>query len=171
MTKSRKGYTLMELLIVVAIISILASIIYPRSQLVIERAYQAKTRSQLGLLRSVLTLYFSDNEGVVPFAGMPDGTAEANNISLTDVLCPKYINQIPTPAMHDGLWYNGMNLQYDFQSKQQMSMTPPREMILIAGPPGYHPFTVHPYVYDQSTGFIYLNDGNRSTAGDFFFDW
>jgi prepilin-type N-terminal cleavage/methylation domain-containing protein len=171
MTKSRAGYTLIELLIVITIMFILASIIYPRSLLVIERAHQAKTRSQLGLLRSVLTLYFSDNEGVVPFSGYPDGTAEANNVSLTEVLVPKYINQIPTPAMYDGLWFNGMQLQYDRQSALQMSMTPPREMIMISGPPGYHPFTVHPYVYDPSNGNIYLNDGNRSTAGDFFFDW
>lgn len=165
------GYTLIELMIVVTIMSILASIIFPRAALVMDKATQSKTRSQLGLLRSTIGLYYSDNEGGIPFNRYPDGTAEANNISLTQVLVPRYIDKIPTAVVKDGMGFNGTALLYDEQSSNQMAYSPPREMILVAGAAGYHPFTIHPYVYDQTTGNIYINNGNRSTSGDFFFDW
>lgn len=170
-SKRTGGYTLVELVIVAAIISILASIIAPRMTLVLDKAHQAKARSQLGLLRSTISLYFSDNEGVVPFSTYPDGTSEFNDVSFTQLLVPRYIDKIPTPTLHDGFSFNGLGVSFDEQAQRQMNFNPPREMILVAGPPGYHPFTAHPYVYDQNTGHIYYNNGNRATSGEFFFDW
>jgi prepilin-type N-terminal cleavage/methylation domain-containing protein len=171
MKSKRRGYTLIELMIVVSIISILASIVYPRMILVVEHAHQAKARNQLGLLRSTMTLYFSENEGQVPFSYYPEGTSEFLGASLTTVLVPRYINKIPTPQLYDGISFNGLSVPFDKQAKIQMDYSPPREFVVINGPPGYHPFTIHPYVYDSMSGNIYYNNGNRATTGELFFDW
>jgi len=150
---------------------ILASMIFPRMNLVIEKAHQAKARNQLGVLRSAMNLYHTENEGHIPFVNYGDGTAEFHDVSLSTLLVPRYINVVPTPELYDGIWFNGLNIAYDVQAKVQMNQTPPREIILINGPPAYQPLTLHPYVYDPSSGNINYNNGNRSLAGEFFFDW
>lgn len=64
--KSQYGFTLMELLIVIAILSILASIIMGRVQNAREKAFSVKAIQEFKSIHSSLEQYKSDNNGAFP---------------------------------------------------------------------------------------------------------
>ncbi|MDD5131777.1 MAG: prepilin-type N-terminal cleavage/methylation domain-containing protein [bacterium] len=68
--RSKKGFTLVELMIVVAIIGILAGIAIPRYMNFIRRSREGATKGNLGAVRSALNIYYSDTEGLFPSRGV-----------------------------------------------------------------------------------------------------
>ncbi len=65
--KNRKGFTLVELLVVVAIIAILAAALVPRLLGYTDRARQARAMSDLGTMKTVVEIYTADQgNGVYP---------------------------------------------------------------------------------------------------------
>ena len=92
MTKSKKsGFTLIELMIVVAIIGILAAIAIPKFAELIRKSGEGASKGNLGSIRSSLSIYYGDMEGVYP----------AQLQALT--IAGKYLTSIPlakTPSYH-----------------------------------------------------------------------
>ena len=66
MRKSKKGFTLIELMIVVAIIGILAAIAIPKFAELIRKSSEGASKGNLGSLRSALSIYYGDMEGQYP---------------------------------------------------------------------------------------------------------
>jgi len=64
--KGKKGFTLIELMIVVAIIGILAAIAIPRFANLLEKSREGATKGNLSSIRSSISLYYSEKEGVWP---------------------------------------------------------------------------------------------------------
>jgi prepilin-type N-terminal cleavage/methylation domain-containing protein len=62
MRRSR-GFTLIELMIVVAIIGVIASIAIPKFAEMIRKSSEGSSKGNLGSLRSALNIYYSDMEG------------------------------------------------------------------------------------------------------------
>ena len=60
------GFTLIELMLVVAIIGILAYISVTKFAELINKSKQAATKGHLGILRSAMKIYYGDNDGVYP---------------------------------------------------------------------------------------------------------
>ena len=58
---NRRGFTFIELLTVMVVIGLLASIGVPRIRSMKERAYQATLRSDLGALRTAQEAYYAEN--------------------------------------------------------------------------------------------------------------
>ncbi|MDD5258564.1 MAG: prepilin-type N-terminal cleavage/methylation domain-containing protein [bacterium] len=58
--KKRTGFTLVELMIVVAIIGIIAGIAVPRYISFIQRSKEANTKGNLGIIRSAISIYYAD---------------------------------------------------------------------------------------------------------------
>ena len=75
MTKER-GFTLIELMIVVAIIGILAAIAIPKFAQLMRKSTEGATKGNLGALRSSLSIYYGDNGGQFP--GTLSGLAAPN---------------------------------------------------------------------------------------------
>src|SRR5262245_45014450 len=60
------AFTLIELMIVVAIIGILAAIAVPKFADLVTKAKEGATKGSLGALRSALSIYYADMEGLYP---------------------------------------------------------------------------------------------------------
>lgn len=85
MKKIKKGFTLIELMIVVAIIGILAAVAIPKFADLITKAKDGATKGGLSAVRSAIQVYYGDNEGWFP----------ADTLAIL-TLNGKYINEIPT---------------------------------------------------------------------------
>ena len=60
------GFTLIELMIVVAIIGILAAVAIPKFADLIDRAKEAKVKGNLSAIRSAISIYYGSYEGLAP---------------------------------------------------------------------------------------------------------
>ena len=80
-TRNDKGFTLIELMIVVSIIGILASIAVPSYQTALIKAREAVLRENLYTIRSAIDQHFADN------GRYPD--------SLRELVDKKYLRDIP----------------------------------------------------------------------------
>jgi type IV pilus assembly protein PilE len=71
----RKGFTLIELIVVVIVIAILASFAVPQYITSIERAKKAKAENALGIIAQAEKMYRAENDTYVNFAsGAADST-------------------------------------------------------------------------------------------------
>jgi prepilin-type N-terminal cleavage/methylation domain-containing protein len=80
---SKKGFTLIELMIVVAIIGILAAIAIPKFAELIRKSSEGASKGNLGSIRSAMSIYYGDMEGTYP----------ASMLALT--IGGKYLTVIP----------------------------------------------------------------------------
>lgn len=100
--KKSKGFTLIELMVVVVILGILAVVVAPRIPDLVKKAKEGATKGSLSTLRSTLNIYYSDTEGLYPMATSGSGYPAASTV-LQDALVPKYIKAIPVvkaPTAH-----------------------------------------------------------------------
>ena len=80
----RKGFTLIELMIVVAIIGILAAIAIPKFASLIRKSSEGACKGSLGAIRASLSIYYGDMEGQYP----------TNLAAMT--IAGKYLNPVPS---------------------------------------------------------------------------
>ena len=88
MKNNKKGFTLIELMIVVAIIGILAAVAIPKFADLINKSKEGATKGALSSVRSAIQVYYGDNEGWFP----------ADTLACL-TLSAKYIAAIPQAKM------------------------------------------------------------------------
>lgn len=72
-----KGFTLIELMIVVAIIGILAAVAIPKFADLVTKSKEAAVKGTVGAVRSALSIYYGDQEGLYP-TNLFDGLTAQN---------------------------------------------------------------------------------------------
>jgi len=90
MKMNKKGFTLIELMIVVAIIGILAAIAIPKFADLINKSKEGATKGALSTVRSAIQVYYGDNEG-----WFPAGAAALTTLTAS----AKYLNEIPVAKL------------------------------------------------------------------------
>lgn len=80
---SPAGFTLIELMVVVAVLAILAAVALPKFAGLINKSREAQAKYGLGSVRSSLSLYYADNQ-FFPSAG-----------GFNDAVLGRYIDKIP----------------------------------------------------------------------------
>jgi len=83
--RDRRGFTFIEMLIVVAIIGILATIALPSFQLGVAKAKEAALKENLFILRDVIDQYFADQEKYPP--------------TLEELVEKRYLRRVPVDAI------------------------------------------------------------------------
>ena len=106
-TAGRSGFTLIELMIVVAIIGLLSAIAIPKFSDLIVKTQEGTTKGNLGRIRSALNIYYSDMEGYFPTGSSAFNTNSSTLLSTS--LVPKYINVIPQAKLR---WHVHQNKLY-----------------------------------------------------------
>lgn len=79
--RDRRGFTFVEMLIVVAIIGILATIALPSFQLAVAKAKEAALKENLFILRDVIDQYYADQEKYPP--------------TLEELVEKRYLRRVP----------------------------------------------------------------------------
>lgn len=81
----KKGFTLLELLIVIIVIGILATIAIPQYLKTIERGYEGKAKHSMALLAQGEKMYRTENDAYTAFGNGDAHSALSDFISLADV--------------------------------------------------------------------------------------
>lgn len=84
----RKGFTLVELLIVITVIAILAALVLSTAGYVQEKGARARAEAEIQAISAALESYKADNGDYVTQANNLDATASGNNRTFLTNLCP-----------------------------------------------------------------------------------
>ena len=90
--RDRRGFTFVEVLIVVTIIGILSTIALPSFQLAVTKAKEAALKENLFILRDVIDQYYADQERYPP--------------TLVELVEKRYLRRVPVDPItgRDGSW-------------------------------------------------------------------
>jgi len=89
-TRDIRGFTLMELMIVIMIIGVLTAVLVPKIGSAVQKSGEASSKGSLASIRSSLSLYYTNNDGKYP----------TDNLAS---LSPNYLPSMPvlkTPNYH-----------------------------------------------------------------------
>lgn len=136
----QKGFTLIELMIVVAIIGILAAIAIPRFADMLEKSREGSTKGNLGSFKSAASIYYGDHEGIWP--------VNVTNVNSTAHRFSQYLEVIP-PVKVTGKFDNNV-LSAVSPAYQGAGVA---QVITNSVPTD----ATTGWMYDSTTGNVYVN--------------
>ncbi|MEK7765044.1 MAG: type II secretion system protein [bacterium] len=143
--KKEQGFTLIELMIVVAIIGILAALALPKFASLVEKSREAATKGTINSLMSAISIYYGDREGVYP---------EYLDTSAV-YMFSRYMDTIPpVKATHSGIDSNGTLVGPSGTDLTQGTAV--SELITASG---------RGWRYNSITGHIFVNSDTTDSKG------
>jgi general secretion pathway protein G len=150
----KKSFTLVEILIVVAILGILAAIVLPTLQGHITEAKEAAAKDNLRILRNAIGIYAAQHNGVPPGYPNENPSLSPSGKPFSDQMTgkDKYLNKIPSNP------FNGKSMIYFVGNGEDFPAAP---------------FGTNSYgwMYKPATKTIKLNWQDTDSAGATYFDY
>jgi len=146
--RKQKGFTLIELMIVVAIIGILAAVAIPKFAEMLEKAREGATKGNVGAIKSAVSIYYGDNQGVNP-----------DKIGETTTIWTKYMDKMPPVKVLGTVTGNKLSGK-SFAVTNVTEATP--ATIGTAN-------TNDGWKYNQADGNVWVNNGMFDTSGKVYY--
>ncbi len=142
--KKEHGFTLIELMIVVAIIGILAALALPKFAQLVEKSREAATKGNLNALIGAISIYYGDKEGIWPeYLGVPLGGSFVN-----------YLEKVPmVKATHSGIGTAGTN------------ESPAGTVVQYTTDEGTFALGGTGWRYNDMTGHVFVNSATTDSKG------
>lgn len=104
--KQRQGFTIIELLVVLAVIALISSLIFVQMQQARSRARDAEREEEIKTIQSALALYVVSNSLYPVYTGVLTGS---DPVSLA-LVGSNSLSQVPMDPINDG------NFKYSYES-------------------------------------------------------
>ncbi|MBN2753770.1 MAG: type II secretion system protein [Candidatus Goldbacteria bacterium] len=141
--KKQNGFTLIELMIVVAIIGILSAVAIPKFSDMLEKSREGATKGNVGAIKSAVSIYYGDNQGVFP----TDLDTHANKFGA-------YLDRMP-PVKVRGPSTNTFKL-----SGSDISVA-----LETTAPPASIGTATDGWKYNNQTGDVWVNNSQPDSKG------
>jgi prepilin-type N-terminal cleavage/methylation domain-containing protein len=142
--RKQKGFTLIELMIVVAIIGILAAVAIPKFADMLEKAREGATKGNVGAIKSAISIFYGDQGGTWPTS--IDPTVANNPFS-------KYMDRIPAVKVTHS--FSGSTSTLSGTSSVITSTTAAPTLSI----------TTDGWIYNTTSGDIWVNNNQTDTRG------
>lgn len=139
-----RAFTLIELMIVVAIIGILAAVAIPRFADMLEKAREGATKGNIGAIKSAIAIYYGDNSGV-----WPD--------SITAPYFSNYLDRIPPVKVTHPKKLGGHTLSGT------------ATVVSVVTASGVFTDTTDGWKYNSSDGNVWVNNSQTDTMGTVYY--
>jgi len=97
--KGKKGFTLIELMVVVIVVGILAAAAIPIYRFAMSRAYSSEAKATMGTMMSSMKVFYTENEGVYP----PEVFGTSTTTATTDIMTALGVNTSTNTWWHAGM--------------------------------------------------------------------
>ncbi len=176
------GFTLTELLIAIAIMSLLVIIAMPRFGRMVRKSREAASKGNIGALRSALSIYYSDNGGVWPWqisshpvAGNamnpvfnPDPTT-GQFLSMThNAIVPHYIEKMPNCYSGQGILWGNTGTGHRHEGGNWLEVGDSTRFTYVQQ--ADHNWDCE-WLYFRDTGEIWVNCKLKDINGDSISSW
>ena len=122
-TKARRGFTLIEILIVVVIIGILAALVLPNLTRTAEDAARGTAKSQLATVRGQIELYRLRHNGAIPPAAGSDGTDTLwESMTMMDEGRLPLLQRRPVLPMGYTWSFDGVRLKVAYEGRDTLAV-------------------------------------------------
>ncbi|MFH1784072.1 MAG: type II secretion system protein [bacterium] len=181
--RKSKGFTLIELMIIVAVLSILVAIALPRFSKVVQRAQEGRIKGNLASFRAALDIYYGDNDGYWPHSNKTESIASGSGMEFPSdwsFFSPEYIDEIPPVFTGQGdVWGNHEGRNRICVAWARGDASPAVVPDAIAGTAHHENAYEYLYYVAQSpsdgtggyAGHIWINCELTSTKGDKIISW
>jgi prepilin-type N-terminal cleavage/methylation domain-containing protein len=165
----KRGFSLVELMIVVAVLGILAAIVIPQFQSYTTQAKETTAKSNLRILRSAIELYTAQHNGVPP--GYPNGDITATPSEQV------FIWQLTMASNKSGQTANpgtaGFNLGPYIKTFPENPFNDAGAVRIIGNSEEFPSSAAgnFGYIYQPATKTIKLNWAGNDSAGVAYFDY
>jgi len=124
--KKNKGFTLVELLVVVAILAILAAALLPKFLGYTDRAREARTMADLSTMKSIVEIYAAD-EGQGSYPVDEEDNADYATLGIGAVLTGKGVNWSDAVGGIVDPYSNAYAYQYDVANDRYIIASPGKD--------------------------------------------